>query len=324
MGLGVKGLIRGRFAPTPSGELHIGNALTALLAWWQIRQKNGDFILRMEDLDTARCKPEYAEQMIEDLHWLGIDWEEGPEEGGSYGPYFQSKRGDLYKSMLERLKRKDRIYPCFCSRRELRGIANAPHGKRPVYPGICRGLSAEQQAAKRKAKDPSFRFHIPEEAVHFKDGVLGSKHFPAEFSGDFVVKRADGVISYQLAVVADDASMKITHVLRGADLLESTQRQIYLYETLGYDVPQFSHVPLLYGPDGKRLSKRHGSAITLSSIRKSGSKPENLVGRIACLAGLLERPEPVKASEFIKEFRMDRVSKSPVTISGEWLRTLVS
>lgn len=321
MGLGEDCLIRGRFAPTPSGELHIGNALSALLAWWQIREKGGTFILRMEDLDLPRCKPEYTEQILSDLRWLGIDWDEGPDVGGSYGPYDQSKRGDLYKKILERLKKRELIYPCFCSRKELREIARAPHGRMPIYSGTCRNLTAEEQAVKRKVKDPSFRFKISDQIVIFKDRVHGEKHFDPQSIGDFVVKRADGIISYQLAVVADDASMKISHVLRGADLLESTPKQIFLYQSLGFDIPEFSHVPLLYGPDGKRLSKRHGSAITLSAFRKAGVKPEILVGRLAYLSGLLDRPKPLKASEFINDFRMERVSNNPIQISEKWLRT---
>ncbi|HET7658232.1 MAG TPA: tRNA glutamyl-Q(34) synthetase GluQRS [Bacillales bacterium] len=321
---GVEDLIRGRFAPTPSGELHIGNALAALLAWLQIREANGEFILRMENLDQPRSRPEYARQILDDLRWLGIDWDEGPDVGGPYGPYNQSERGYLYKKTMDRLKKQDRVYPCFCSRKELRGIASAPHGRQPIYPGICRGLTVEEQAAKRKVKDPSFRFKIPEESVSFNDGVHGELQFPSGYGGDFVVKRADGIISYQLAVVADDAAMKITHVLRGADLLESTPKQIFLYRALGFAAPEFSHVPLIYGPDGKRLSKRHGSAITLSAIRKAGTKPEWLIGRLVALAGLINRPEPIKAAELIGEFQLSSVSGKPMRISDEWLSACVT
>ncbi|HEX7065774.1 MAG TPA: glutamate--tRNA ligase family protein, partial [Bacillales bacterium] len=214
------------------------------------------------------------------------------------------------------------LYPCFCSRKELRRIASAPHGAGGVYPGICRNLTAEEQAEKAKVKDPSFRFIVPDRSIVFDDLVMGRRSFPPGYGGDFVVKRADGIMSYQLAVVVDDAEMEMTDVLRGADLLDSTPRQILLYEALGYPVPEFGHMPLFYGPDGNRLSKRHGTAITLAAMRESGTKPEEVVGYLAYWTGLIHSPEPLKASDLIADFDLKKISRDPVVIEGSLLEKL--
>jgi glutamyl-tRNA synthetase len=315
---------RGRFAPTPSGQLHVGNAWTALLSWWQMRSCGGEYVLRMEDIDKPRSKPEFARQILEDLRWLGIDWDEGPDVGGPYGPYKQSEREELYKEALKRLWRDGRLYPCYCSRAELMAVASAPHGlgsEGPVYAGTCRHLTDDERAKKSAVKEPSLRFALPEQGVSFADLVAGWQEFPAGSGGDFVVKRADGMFGYQLAVVVDDAAMAITDVLRGADLLDSTPRQLWLYAALDLTPPQFAHVPLLCGPDGRRLSKRDKS-LNLAAIRAAGTTAETLVGCLAWLAGLLERPEPVKARDLIPEFDLDKVPRDPVVLSERLLREL--
>jgi glutamyl-tRNA synthetase len=315
---------RGRFAPTPSGQLHIGNAWTALLAWLQMRHVGGEFVLRVEDIDKPRSRPEYAAQILDDLRWLGIDWDEGPDLGGPHAPYEQSARDELYEAAMDRLTREGWLYPCYCSRAELMAIASAPHGlssEGPVYPGTCRHLTPEERTKREAAKVPSVRFAMPDRAVAFDDLVMGAQQFPAGSGGDFVVKRADGIIGYQLAVVVDDAAMGITDVLRGMDLLDSTPRQILLFEAIGLPVPQFAHVPLLYGPDGQRLSKRHGS-VTIGGMRAAGTSAEEVVGCLAYLSGLQEQMEPAQAAELIADFDLDKIPREPVVLSAELLSRL--
>ncbi|WP_166237801.1 tRNA glutamyl-Q(34) synthetase GluQRS [Paenibacillus turpanensis] len=320
-------MVRGRFAPTPSGQLHIGNARTALLAWLQIRRLGGTFVLRMEDLDRPRTKPGMAEQIIEDLRWLGLDWDEGPDgAGGPHAPYDQSERTELYEHALEQLRQNGRLYPCYCSRADLMSVASAPHGiasEGPIYPGWCRTLTAEEQRERAAIKTPSARFVLPNHDCLFHDLVHGDMHYSAQFGGDFIVKRADGIIGYQIAVVIDDAAMNITHITRGADLLDSTPRQLHLYEALGHEAPQFAHVPLLYGPDGSRLSKRHGS-VAVRSIRDGGSSAEQLIGYLAWTCGLLDRPEPVSAAELVPGFCFDKLTKEPFITSAEHLHALAN
>ncbi|MEO3945704.1 tRNA glutamyl-Q(34) synthetase GluQRS [Gorillibacterium sp. CAU 1737] len=315
---------RGRFAPTPSGSLHLGNARTALLAWLQMRAAGGEILLRIEDIDKPRSRAEWAEEIVCDLEWLGLAFDEGPEEGGAYGPYVQSERDELYQAALDRLEAGSWLYPCYCSRADLAGIASAPHGlgsEGPVYPGTCRGLTLEERRAKEAVKAPSLRFRVPDRERWIEDGLLGLEHFGPGAGGDFVVRRADGIIAYQLAVVVDDAAMKITDVLRGMDLLDSTPWQLGLFEALGETSPAYAHVPLLYGPDGSRLSKRHG-AVGISSMRQGGTKPEEVVGCLAFWSGLMDRPEPVRASDLIEGFQMEKIPKEPVQLEEYLLRRL--
>ncbi|XEC97635.1 tRNA glutamyl-Q(34) synthetase GluQRS [Paenibacillus tarimensis] len=316
---------RGRFAPTPSGELHIGNVYTALLAWLQIRQKDGQFIMRMEDIDKPRSRPALAKQIVDDLKWLGIDWDEGPDIGGPYGPYTQSQRLHHYEAALDRLKRDGRLYPCYCSRAELLAIASAPHGlssEGPAYPGTCRTLTPEERAAKSCTKTPSFRFQVYGNTAEGVSSVKRHESLASWDRSDFVVQRADGIISYQLAVVVDDALMKVTNVLRGSDLFDSTPRQLLLYEALGYEAPDFVHVPLLYGNDGKRLAKRHGD-FTIARIRASGCPAERLIGFIAKLCGLHDRTEPISAYELIPWFDLGQLPKAPITVDASMLAELL-
>ncbi|MCK9861430.1 tRNA glutamyl-Q(34) synthetase GluQRS [Paenibacillus sp. ATY16] len=317
--------IRGRFAPTPSGLMHVGNAWAALIAWLQIRSQNGQFVLRMEDIDGPRCRPELAGQALADLRWLGLDWDEGPDVGGPHSPYTQSERIPLYEEALNKLLAGDKLYPCFCSRAELLAVASAPHGlssEGPAYAGTCRHLTLEQQRERREAKTPSLRFKVDEaRAITYEDGIAGTLRFPPGVGGDFVVRRADGIISYQLAVVIDDAAMNMTDVLRGADLMDSTPRQLLLYEALGLPAPRFAHVPLLMGEDGKRLAKRHGDT-SIAGLKEAGVGPERIIGWLAFLAGQTDRFEPIAATELIGYFDQGRIPNEPITISETLMKQL--
>jgi len=262
-------------------------------------------VLRIEDIDKPRSRPEFAELFVEDLNWLGLDWDEGPLRGGPHGPYVQSKREPLYEEALDRLREAGRLYPCYCSRSDLASIASAPHGlssEGAAYPGFCRDLTAEQRAAKEALKTPAVRFRMPDGAISFVDGWAGPQTFDGAALGDFVVKRADGQFSYQLAVTVDDAAMGITDVLRGADLLDSTPRQLALYRALGLTAPSFAHVPLLADASGQRLSKRDKS-LTLLSLRERDIPPERLVGLLAYLAGWIDRPEEIAAPELVRHYK---------------------
>ncbi|CAM4028777.1 tRNA glutamyl-Q(34) synthetase GluQRS [Saccharibacillus endophyticus] len=309
---------RGRFAPTPSGKMHLGNARTALISWLHMRSLNGEFILRMEDIDTERSREKWAELALLDLRWLGLDWDEGPDVGGPYAPYTQSERLERYEAGLLELEAAGALYPCFCSRADILSAASAPHGltsEGPAYAGTCRHLTAAQRAEKALHKAPSLRFALPEgREVRFEDGIAGTRSFAPGSGGDFVVRRADGLHSYQLSVVMDDADMKITDVLRGYDLLDSTPRQILLYEALGLEAPNFLHVPLLNGSDGNRLAKRHGG-IAISSFRERGTSPEQLVGWLAHVSGLIDRPEAVSAAELVGSFDLSLIPREPVVVN---------
>ncbi|EXX85770.1 glutamyl-Q tRNA(Asp) ligase [Paenibacillus darwinianus] len=317
-------MIRGRYAPTPSGELHIGNARTALLAWLQVRSTGGTFIMRMEDIDKPRSKPELAREALSDLRWLGIDWDEGPDKGGSFGPYVQSERQPLYEAAIDRLTAKGLLYPCYCSRAELAAVASAPHGlsaEGPAYPGSCRHLNEGERQERAQRKTPALRFAVPDRPIVFHDRTAGPQSFQAGEGGDFVVRRADGIVSYQLAVVVDDAAMEISDVLRGCDLIDSTPRQLLIYEALDKRPPRFAHVPLLLGADGKRLAKRHG-AHSIRAMRESGLRPELIVGALAAMSGLLDRIEPITPLELASDFSLTRISDQPTVVDEGWLQRL--
>ena len=304
----------GRFAPSPSGRIHLGNILCCLLAWLSARQKGGRVILRIEDLDTARCPRKYAEQMLEDLRWLGLTWDEGPEIGGPDGPYFQSERTELYQAALEKLTAQGLVYPCFCTRAELHA-ASAPHREdgQAIYPGTCRNLSAEEAARRRLQRPPALRLRVPEETWGFTDGHMGPCHEDlARDCGDFLLRRSDGLFAYQLAVVVDDAAMGVTEVVRGGDLLDSTPRQLYLYHLLGLTPPAFYHFPLLLALDGRRLSKRDADA-GLEELRPRMTA-ETLLGKLAFLGGFHPSAAPCRAEELLDEFDWDRVPRQDVRI----------
>jgi glutamyl-tRNA synthetase len=292
----------GRYAPSPTGRLHLGNARTALLAWLQVRSAGGRFVMRVEDLDPQRSKPEHEQRQLEDLRWLGLDWDEGPDVGGPHGPYRQSERSEYYEAALARLD----TYPCTCTRRELRETASAPHGAEPVYPGTCAsGPSHPDRPA-------SLRWRIPSGEVCFVDRVLGKQcQHVREEVGDFVLRRADGAWAYQLAVVVDDAAMQVTEVLRGADLWDSTARQILLQRTLALPTPGYAHVPLVVGADGEKLNKRHG-APDLSALREAKVDPRLVVAALARSAGLLDAElERVTPTELISSFDLAKLPREP-------------
>lgn len=302
----------GRFAPSPSGRIHLGNLLCCLLAWLSARQKGGKVVLRIEDLDTARCKRPYAEQMIEDLCWLGLTWDEGPGVGGPDGPYYQSERTALYEEALEKLERMGLVYPCYCTRAELHA-ASAPHRSdgQAVYPGTCRHLTAAEREKKTRA--PATRLMVPDETWSFTDGHMG--HYGENLlheCGDFLLRRSDGMFAYQLAVVVDDAAMGVTEVVRGSDLLSSTPRQLYLYDLLGLKAPEFIHFPLLLAPDGRRLSKRDADA-GLDDLRFKLTA-EEILGRLAYLGGFNPTAQPKTAEELLKDFHWEKVPKEDIRI----------
>lgn len=308
--------IKGRFAPSPSGRMHLGNAWSALLAWLSVRSRGGTMVLRLEDLDPDRCKRSFCDGVEEDLKWLGLDWDEGGSAGGDR--YYQSNRSDLYATALEQLREKGLLYPCYCTRGQLHA-ANAPHRSdgEVIYAGTCRNLTEEERREREKTRRPALRIRVPEEKIQFTDrlqGVYGEQL--ATDCGDFILRRSDGVFAYQLAVVVDDAWMGVTDVTRGSDLLSSTPRQIFLQRQLGYETPEYCHVPLLCAPDGRRLSKREAD-LTLAALRESGMKPETIVGRLACAAGLIDRPEPISAVELIPLFSVERLPKEDIAFQWQ-------
>ena len=304
----------GRFAPSPSGRIHLGNILCCLLAWLSVRRQGGEVVLRIEDLDTARCPRRYAHQMEEDLRWLGLDWDRGPTVGGPDGSYYQSERTALYQAALERLEDMGLVYPCFCTRAELHA-ASAPHREdgQVVYAGTCRHLTAAEIAEKAKRRAPALRLRVRSETWGFTDGHMGpySENL-ARDCGDFLLRRSDGMFAYQLAVVVDDAAMGVTEVVRGADLLDSTPRQLYLYHLLGLTPPKFIHFPLLLAPDGRRLSKRDADAGL--DVLRDRAAPEEVLGKLAYLAGFNPSAEPKTAQQLLADFAWDKVPRADIRI----------
>ena len=307
--------VTGRFAPSPSGRLHLGNLACSLLAWLSARSQGGRIVLRIEDLDAERCPRKYADALEEDLRWLGLVWDEGGSSGGPNGPYYQSECAAIYTESYNKLEAQGLVYPCFCSRAQLHA-ASAPHTSdgNVIYPGTCRGLTVEQIAEKRKKKAPAYRLMVPDEDITFTDGCMGphTENLLRD-CGDFYLRRADGVFAYQLAVVVDDALMGVNQVVRGVDLLSSTPRQIWLQQQLGFPQPEYGHVPLLYGADGHRLSKRQKD-VDLGALRQMGKRPEDIVGQLACWAGLIDQPEPVQARELVVEFAWGKVRRENVVV----------
>ncbi len=300
--------VRGRFAPSPSGRMHLGNLFSALLAWLAVRSAGGELVLRIEDLDPDRCREEYARQLADDLRWLGLDWDEGYEKGGDRGPYRQSERTGLYAEAFETLRERGLVYPCYCTRAE-RLAASAPHGGGEGGRETCRCAfltEGERRELEERGRRPAWRVRTEEERIWVDDGHMGRyEEVLRRDCGDFILRRSDGVYAYQLAVVTDDAAMGISQVVRGRDLLSSTPRQQYLYRLLGLPEPKFYHVPLLTAPDGRRLSKRDGD-LDVGALRAAYS-PQEVVGALAFLAGQLERPEAVSPGELVSLFRWDRV-----------------
>ena len=287
--------MRGRFAPSPTGDLHLGTARTALVAWLQARSAGGSFVVRVEDLDGPRVVPGAEQRILEDLRWLQLDWDGEVVR--------QSERLPRYEGAAAQLLARGLAFPCFCSRAELQRAASAPHEgeEGPRYPGTCRALSAEEVAERSRARKPSLRLRVEPGEIQWTDGVRGAQRDdPSRQVGDFVIRRADGIFAYQLAVVVDDAAQQVTDVVRADDLLSSTARQIYLYRALGLAEPRFAHVPLMLGPDGQRLSKRHGDI----AVRALGLPPRAVVGRLASSLGLCTPDAQPSPAELIDGFRL--------------------
>jgi glutamyl-tRNA synthetase len=316
-------VIRGRFAPSPTGDLHAGGARTALVAWLQARSSGGAFVVRVEDLDRPRVADGAEARILDDLRWLGLDWDEGPDVGGPYGPYRQSERAERYQAAVADLRERGLAFPCFCSRTEVARAAQAPHGPAddgPRYPGTCRTLSYDEVCIRTAARNPSVRMRVEPGDVAWADAVHGRRYENvADTVGDFVLHRTDDVPAYQLAVVVDDAAMGITDVVRGDDLLPSTARQILLYRALGLPLPRFAHVPLLLGPDGERLAKRHGP-ISVRTWRERGVGPGHFVGWMAATLGLCPPDANVQPRELVATFSLSLLPRSATVMPAELLR----
>ena len=300
--------IRSRFAPSPTGRMHLGNLWIAFLNWLWTRQRGGKIILRMEDIDRDRCRKEYEEGILEDLSWMGLDFDEGPEGIYSYGPAVQSRRYDIYDSILSAMEKKGHIYPCYCSRSRIHQVLSAPHEgeARPVNDGHCRNLTPKERES--MTKNPCWRVRMEESTISFTDLFYGTITRTLKAGADdFVVRRADGLVAYQLAVSIDDGEMGITHVFRGNDLLDSTPGQAWLIQKLGYQVPAFGHLRLLLVTRGIRLSKRQ-KGITVRELRNRGLRPEDLIGLLLHLAGGLPELRPVSLEEALEDFPFEKLT----------------
>jgi len=303
---------RGRYAPSPTGFLHVGNARTALVAWLSVRSRGGSFVWRVEDLDPPRVVAGAAAAAVEDLRWLGLDWDEDPEAGGPFGPYVQSERSDVYEAALRVLHEAGRLFPCTLSRRDLASIASAPQAgdEEAPYPASARPAwlaSDWYENHLREAGAAALRFRVHDDPVRFVDRVHGD--IEQRVAGDFVLKRRDGLYAYQLAVVVDDWLMHVDEVVRGADLLSSTARQLQLLDALGAERPSHAHVPMVLNAAGEKLSKRD-SSLTLRSLREAGAGAPQLVGYLACSLGLIDRPAPVPASELVRTFSWQHIGRA--------------
>jgi glutamyl-tRNA synthetase len=316
---------RVRFAPSPTGELHVGNARTALFNWMFARHHGGSFILRIEDTDESRSALSYQVNLLNDLVWLGLDWDEGPQKEGAYGPYKQSERLDIYASHLKKLVDADLVYPCYCTEAELEEERQALilSKRMPRYMGKCRNLSPEQRKEKEAAgRKPSFRFKVPDVTIEFTDLIRGAMKFEGTAIGDFIIVRSNGMPAYNFAVVIDDHLMGITHVIRGEDHLSNTALQIMLYRAFGFAPPTFAHHCLILGKDRAKLSKRHGS-ISVGEFRKQGILPEALMNYLGLLgSSFTDAREVLSREEMIAGFALERASKSGAIFDEEKLHWL--
>jgi glutamyl-tRNA synthetase len=315
--------VRVRFAPSPTGFLHVGGARTALFNWLFARHHGGKFILRIEDTDRERSKDEYEEAIIRDLQWMGLDWDEGPSIGGPYGPYRQTERASLYREQLKLLLSTGAAYPCFCTHKELeaerQGAQFVNQGYR--YSGKCRGLSKEEVDRRKKEKQPyAIRLRIPQGQTHFTDIIRGEITIEHTELDDFILVRSGGEPTYNFVAAIDDALMKISHVIRGEDHLSNTPKQILIYQALGLAQPQFAHIPLILGPDRAPLSKRHGAS-AVGEFKKQGYLPQALMNYLALLGWALDgKTELFTKEELIKHFTLEKVVKSPAAFSYEKLQ----
>ena len=305
----MKGHTVGRFAPTPSGRMHLGNVFAALVAWLSVRSQQGEMVLRMEDLDTQRTSDEFAQVLRQDLTWLGLNWDRETQK--------QSLRSETYQSYFEKLKDMGLLYPCYCTRSQLHS-ADAPHlsDGTYVYAGTCRNLTEAQRAAFHRA--PAWRVIVPDRMWQFTDLAQGQyQENLARDCGDFVVRRADGVFVYQLAVTVDDGEAGVTEVVRGVDLMSSAPRQMYLQELFGFSHPAYGHVPMLVAPDGRRLSKRDKD-LDLGVLRQRKTA-EEILGALAYGAGIISREEAVSAQELIGEFSWQKLRKDRICLDTQLL-----
>lgn len=285
----------GRFAPSPTGRMHAGNVFAALAAWLVAKSQGGRIVLRIEDLDAQRSKPHFADGVQRDFEMLGLTWDEGP--------YFQHDRVEAYRDAFDRLRARELVYPCFCTRADLHA-ASAPHqGEKAIYPGTCRGLSPEQRARRAQERPAAQRLAVPDEDVSFFDGVQGPfVQNLARGCGDFIIRRSDGAFAYQLAVVVDDAAQGVNSVVRGVDLLDSTPQQMHLQALLGLPRPSYAHVPLIVAPGGgRRLSKRDGDA-ALDALLQRFKTPAGIIGHIAGMTGLAPTAEPALPEDLLSGF----------------------
>lgn len=313
----------GRFAPTPSGRMHLGNVFSCLMAWLSARSAGGRIVLRIEDLDPRAQDKSVADRLMADLEWLGLGWDEGP--------YWQSKRTDIYEEAVRRLGEAGLTYPCFCTRAELHA-ATAPHASDGtyLYAGTCRNLTPEQIAERSCRRAPATRLRVPDAddpagAVEFCDLAYGpQKEMLAHECGDFLVRRSDGVFAYQLAVVVDDGLMGVNQVVRGRDLLESSARQTYLARLLGLEAPTYGHVPLLVAPDGRRLSKRDQD-LDLGALRQQGVSSRRIIGALAAAAGIAQKGEEASPEELLGRFSWEKIAarRGDIVINHEFLLGLV-
>lgn len=306
--------VRVRFAPSPTGYLHVGNARTALFNWLFARQQDGVFILRVEDTDVERSTSEYDRKLMEDLRWLGLDWDEGPDKGGEYGPYRQSQRLDFYRAHVEKLLKEDKAYPCFCSHNELERERKKAldAGQTPVYSRKCCGISKEESADRiASGEEAAIRLRTPDEGViSFRDLVRGTLQFDQSLIGDPILVRSNGLPAYNYAVVVDDFLMAITHVIRGEDHIQNTPRQIMTCRALGFDPPEFAHLSMVMGKDSTRLSKRHG-ATAIDQFDREGILPPALFNYLALLGWAPpDGREVLSREELVQLFRLEKVSRS--------------
>lgn len=298
----------GRFAPSPTGRMHLGNVFAALMSWLSARSRGGRWILRIEDLDPQRSKREYAVQLEDDLEWLGLNWDEGGTVGtGPSAPYMQSQRGDIYRHALSKLEASGFTYPCFCTRADIMAT-QAPHQNdgRIVYAGTCRPPKMPH-VSPETSRPHATRIFVPDKDIYFEDRVFGPQSVNlARHCGDFVLRRADGAWAYQLAVVVDDAAMGVTEVVRGCDLLLSAAQQLYLYQLLGLTPPAYAHIPLICNAEGRRLSKRDKS-LDMGNLRHHYT-PGQIIGYLAYTAGLTSTTKPISAHDLIGHFDWSKIT----------------
>lgn len=315
----VSAPVVGRFAPSPTGRMHLGNVYTALISWLAARSAGGRWILRIEDLDPQRSRTEYARQIEDDLHWLGLDWDEGGlDDRGPHGPYSQSRRSHLYENALARLRATGLTYPCRCTRADL-NASSAPHASdgRRIYPGTCRPAAVPPFQAVEPGTDrpAATRLYVPDTPVAFTDAVFGPQTVDlARECGDFVLRRADGAWAYQLAVVVDDADMEVSQIVRGADLLASAAQQDYLRQILGLPPVQYAHLPLVCNAGGRRLSKRDPD-LDMAHLRRDRT-PQQIIGLAARLAGLNPAGLSVRPADLLADFSFSRIQATPTVTLG--------